>query len=237
MAAAEAVVPPSRAGDVPVASWRGIDVFATMLSRPPDAAALAVLGADDQARAARFAFADDARRYRVAHAWLRRRLAGGDDAAAARLRFAAGAQGKPRCDDPAVPRFNLSHSGDVAWIAVAGTGEIGVDVERLHGVHDAPALVATHFHPLEQAAWRRLPDERRTAAFLAVWTRKEACLKAIGSGLTVPPEVFVAGLGPGEALVELRHAGGVWKVAVTSVDTVPGCVGAVAILLDGAPTP
>lgn len=162
-------------------------------------ASLALLSSAERARAQRFVFARDRVRYVQAHAALRQLLAqalGQADPAA--LVFGARADGKPWL--PAAPRlrFNLSHSADTAVIALSDQAEVGVDVEHPHALPDALALAAAHATAAERAALATLPTPaQRAAAFLRLWTRKEACLKAVGSGLALAPHLLEVGLAVG----------------------------------------
>lgn len=146
-----------------------------------------LLSREEGDRAARFISADHRDRWAASRAILRRILAAylGDDPAA--LRFRAGAQGKPallRTEGHGDVRFNLSHSGGVALVAVALGREVGVDVERIREDAAGERLAERFFAPAEAAALRTIPARQRAPAFFACWTRKEAYLKARGVGLT-----------------------------------------------------
>lgn len=156
---------------------------------------LRLLSVGEQARAQRFAFARDRVRYVRAHAALRRLLAQALGAEPAALRLAEREGGKPWL--PAAPgmRFNLSHSGGTAAVAISTEAEVGVDVEHTRPLPDAMALAAAHASPAERLALYVLPAPRREAAFLHLWTRKEACLKALGTGFAVDARLLDVGLG------------------------------------------
>lgn len=146
---------------------------------------VAVLSAEERARAARFRFSVDRERYIVAHAKLRAILGGylGLDAAAVRLR--SGRHGKPELDseERSRLRFNLAHSGNIGLCAVAWDREVGVDVEREDAGRDYPRVAERCFSPEEVERLRRLDGDQARAAFLRLWTRQEALLKAQGLGL------------------------------------------------------
>jgi 4'-phosphopantetheinyl transferase len=95
-----------------------------------------------------------------------------------------GSQGKPFA--PALPdlHFNLSHAGADVLLAFASGEPLGVDLERVDRRVAIDAIAARHFAPAEAAALARLAPEQRRTAFLHLWTRKEAVLKAIGAGLS-----------------------------------------------------
>ena len=85
-------------------------------------------------------------------------------------------------------RFNLSHADDLAVYAVARDREIGIDLECLRSDIDYAELATYSLSTDEAAAVRSLPQARQPAAFLAMWTRKEAYLKGQGVGLMSAPE-------------------------------------------------
>jgi len=198
----------------------------------PAASEHELLDADERARAARFAFEHLRRRYRAAHVALRRLLARCGDGDPAALRFEHGPHGKPRLAGDAAPSFNLSDSDDVALIALAPEGEIGVDVERLRAVDDAVELAAVHFCEREAAWLAAAATTERDRAFLRVWVGKEACLKALGSGLSLPAASFDGGLtGPVEAVwrrVTIPTPAGAATVELTEIDAGTDCVAALA---------
>ena len=80
---------------------------------------------------------------------------------------------------------SLSAAGDIALVAVS-TGAVGVDVERASSDLDLEGAERTALAATELAA---LPTglTERTAAFLRLWTAKEAVLKAGGTGLAADP--------------------------------------------------
>jgi 4'-phosphopantetheinyl transferase len=130
------------------------------------------------------------------------------------LRFANGEHGKPSLvREPGAPgarvEFNLSHSEDIALVAVALERPVGVDVERWSEETEHLELAERFFSPAERDALRALAGERTTltAGFFAAWTRKEAYLKATGPGITRGLHHFDVSLSPGEParLVADRH--------------------------------
>ena len=148
----------------------------------------AVLQATELERAARFHFEIDRQRHLVSRG-LVRTLAGhylGRPPAA--LRFGIGTYGKPHLsDDDGRLAFNLSHSGDVVLIAMARSGSVGVDVERWSqrlDEHGLTRLAESAFSATERAGLRLLDPAERRAAFFAVWSRKEAYIKATGRGVS-----------------------------------------------------
>ena len=95
-------------------------------------------------------------------------------------------------------RFNLTHSGDIALYAFTYDRHVGVDVEYMRSGIDFEKLAQNHFSPYECAVLRALPPALREEAFFLCWTRKEAYIKARGSGLSIPLDQFDVSLTPGE---------------------------------------
>ena len=169
----------------------------------------ATLSADEFERASRFHFERHRRRFICARGALREILGAylGIDPHA--LTFAYGTHGKPALRSDARSRlsFNVSHSEDLALIAVAPEQiEIGVDVEAERPMPDGDDIARRFFAPSEVERLQVLPAELRGRAFFECWTRKEAYLKALGDGLARPLDAFEVTFGP-NARAELRVMG------------------------------
>jgi 4'-phosphopantetheinyl transferase len=148
----------------------------------------ALLSADEREREARFAFPDLRDRFAAARGQLREALAAALAQDPRALRFSYGKSGKPALVAGEL-QFNLSHSGDVALLALSLGGELGVDVE-LHRERSFTDIAERFFAPGERAELRSLPEPARGPAFYDIWTAKEAFVKATGEGITVPLEDF-----------------------------------------------
>jgi 4'-phosphopantetheinyl transferase len=145
------------------------------------------LSPGEQARARRFKFAEDSRRYIVAHVALRDILARYEKVAAAELEFVEGANGKPRLTAELASsglEFNLSHSRERALVAATRGRPLGVDVEFVRGDFIFQDVADRFFTRREVAALRALPLALQLQAFYKCWTSKEAFLKAKGTGLS-----------------------------------------------------
>ena len=131
-------------------------------------------------RAASFRCEELRRAHLLAHRALRAIL---QTVTRAPLDFAVAAHGKPFL--PAAPdvQFNLSHSGEMALVAVAMDTAVGADIERIRPLSDADALAERYFPASEASAWAALPAAERPQEFFRRWTRIEAALKARGIGL------------------------------------------------------
>lgn len=158
------------------------------------------LSSEERARAARFHFPRDRKRYVAAHGLLRVLLGRYIGVQPAALRICCEANAKPALmnqPDGSPVTFNLSHAGSVAVCAVGRNRNIGIDVEKINGAFACEDIAGRYFSPQEVSALRNLPAEQRANGFFACWTRKEAYTKALGAGLHVPLESFSVSLVPG----------------------------------------
>lgn len=142
--------------------------------------------------------------------------------------FLRGAKGKPALADPAAPRFNLSHCRDLALVAVAATAELGIDVERADRRLDVGRLARRILSPAEAEAFALLAGEaERRRYVLRAWVRKEAVVKALGHGLTVP----LAGINTASDAGRARPLGSDAETGWYLIDLdLPGHVAALAAL-------
>jgi 4'-phosphopantetheinyl transferase len=150
-----------------------------------------VLSRDEIERAERFRFEHHRERFIRCRAWLRQLLAEALDRNAAVIEFRYGAQGKPEIDDL---HFNVSHSANIAVIALSREQPIGIDVESIDGERDVVALANTAFSVEERAVLATMTHEDQIAAFFRGWTRKEAYLKLLGTGFSRAPDSFTISL-------------------------------------------
>lgn len=184
------VCPWSQPADVPAVSERVVHVWRVSLDVPPETPArlLALLGPEEREQAERLRTEDLRRRFIVRRARLREILARYVAAAPAAIRFDRGASGKPSLAPPwsdSRIEFSASHSAETALVAVGLGHPLGVDIERVRPLPDFRDLCRSYFASSENEALDRLPDGERLAAFFRTWARKEAVLKALGTGLSL----------------------------------------------------
>lgn len=170
-----------------------IHVWEIPLSSSPETTPDAACGLspDELARAARFHFPHHRARWISAHRALRQILARYVDATADGLQFVTNAHGKPALTaaNPQV-EFNLTHSENLALLAVAQE-DVGIDVEYMRDSCDWDRLGDRVFTSLEWSQLEQLPaDENRTPRCYALWTAKEAYIKARGLGMSLPLRKF-----------------------------------------------
>jgi 4'-phosphopantetheinyl transferase len=166
-----------------------------------------ILSEVEKKRAARFYFERHRRRYIASHGALRQILGAYLDASAEALVFDQSKHGKPAlagAQQDCSIRFNLSHSHEIALLAVTNGVEIGVDVEYMRQMGDIDGIAGRFFSAAEQAVYFELSETLRPQGFFNCWTRKEAFIKAIGEGLSYPLHQFDVSLAPGEPARLLR---------------------------------
>lgn len=216
-------------------AWPELRLWLCPLHDAPDDLALETLDDTEHARAARFVYEDRRRRWRAAHVALRSVLGASLGRAPRELRFAADANDKPQLVGHPGWQFNLSDSDDWALVGLAQGAPIGVDLEVRRTLDDALALGRRLYTPDELGAVEAAaPGPEREAVFLRVWTRKEACLKAVGLGLRLAPASFEAGPQDASAVARLATPGGPVEVEVMSVPTGLDAFAAVARVLGPA---
>ncbi len=140
----------------------------------------------ERQRAASFRFEEDAIRWSGFRAALRQILASLIHVSPQDVPIILTPLGKPVLGTPfAGLHFSLSHCEDLALVAICADGAIGIDVEPAARAADLSGCEQTFCHPDEIA---ELPSESRCHRLMEIWTAKEALLKAIGTGLTHPPD-------------------------------------------------
>ncbi len=199
------------------------------------ASARTILDEAERDRATRFRFEPDHRRFVQRHAFARVVLAGYLGCDPARIAFRIAPGGKPRIDGCDDLSFNLSHDDDLTVLVVGDGRPVGVDVERVRPVDAVDQLVVGLFTPNEVGTVCAAPLAARSLTFLDLWTRKEAVVKAMGVGLSLPLDEFtvLAGTGTGSVVGRPHHAGHDLPYAFASLNRLPGYVGTVACAGEG----
>jgi 4'-phosphopantetheinyl transferase len=171
------------------------------------AQAFSWLSPDEVERADRFRFERHRSAFVLGRAVLRALVASYLRIAPEEASFTYGPKGKPALGAVASPlreaadsfHFNVSNSGDLAAYAFTLDCEIGVDIEHRRRLLEIEGIARRFFAPDEVSELMGLPEGERHEGFFNCWTRKEAYIKAVGDGLSVPLDSFEVTLQPGVA--------------------------------------
>src|SRR5215216_281129 len=183
-----------------------VDIWRARLDLPVDSLKTleATLSADEIQRADHFHFPGDKDRFIAAHGCLRDILAHYQHWEPGQLTFSANDYGKPALSTVSSERrmdFNLSHSEDLALLAVTWERKVGIDLERVRQGISSQVIARQYFSRSEFIELVGLPFEQREVGFFNCWTRKEAYIKAQGLGLSLSLESFDVSLSPNEPAI------------------------------------
>lgn len=145
-----------------------------------------LLSADEQDRAERFLRVQDQEKFVQVRGSLRKLLGQYVGKAGADLQFDYGDYGKPHLKKSCNPldlKFNVSHSHELALIAVTQAIAVGIDVEQVNTKVDFQGISHRFFAAEEHQVLLQQPFERQCSVFFQLWTRKEACIKAMGGSI------------------------------------------------------
>lgn len=153
---------------------------------------------EERARQRAFVFEKNRREYLATRGLVRAVLSRYRDVAREAWAFRRNEYGRPAIDPPCGLRFNLTnHPRLVACAVRHGELEIGCDVEPLSRGRDVLDIADTVFAPRELADLRALPAAAQPDRAIALWTLKEAYIKARSMGMSLPLQEFSFELGPG----------------------------------------
>ena len=148
------------------------------------------------------------------------------------VEFRYGEHGKPHLAPSmgADCAFNLTHSHDLALLAVTQSAAVGVDLEEVRPVTHSQGIADSYFTERESAFLSGCAERSHLDGFFHLWTCKEAYLKACGKGLAKPLREVEVSLPP-EAEPRYEAIGGDSETAWTLRTFVPqsGFRGAVAV--------
>ena len=196
---------------------------------------LGILSEEEHVKARRMRIEKYRKHYVAARGLLRQIIAKYMNEAPERLEFQYGQDGKPALAEAFSSTgltFNLSHSHGLALVCIACERAIGVDIEKIRHDKSVTEIAKRFFSNREYEALIRLPAEQRKQGFYKCWTRKEAYLKATGTGLVFPLDRFDVSLTPGEPAALLGHRTDPEQVSMWSIvdlDAGPDYAAALAV--------
>jgi 4'-phosphopantetheinyl transferase len=204
--------------------WAPLDISASALR------GLAVfLSPEERQRADRYHRPLDRGRFLAARGWLRHLLARQLLCAPSEVQIVTDDLGKPRIASSDLC-FSTARSEGIALYATSWKMEVGVDIESIKATADVDGIAARFFTRAEQRALASLPPAQRLEASFRCWTRKEAYVKGIGTGLNFPLRTIDLWLDDGQSAVVSG-----WSVHQVAVAT--GLAAAVAGADTGGWTP
>ena len=194
----------------------------------------ATLTPEERARAARFRTPELRRRWTAGRGLLREILGHYLAIEPRDVRFGRNAHGKPLLAGQAQRRitFSLARAGGLGVYALTPDHAVGVDVEEVREFPEMRAMAGNIFSRSERAALEAVSPEDYLPAFYRCWTRKEAYLKALGTGLLVPLDSFDVEVASDRPAALLRVSGdavapGKWTLL--HLEPASGYVGALAV--------
>jgi len=124
--------------------------------------------------------------------------------------------------------FNFSNSENICVYAFTKEGDLGIDIEKIHDLPDVDQIVERFFSPDEKKLFRSFPEDAKKTSFFKYWARKEALLKAMGVGLSIPlDEVNVLYADKDASRVFTKHNGTEWTL--DDIDIFNGFASALAL--------
>jgi 4'-phosphopantetheinyl transferase len=163
----------------------------------------AVLDRSERERTSGFRFERDARRFVRSHVFRRSVLSAYLRIVPEAVDYREDGFGRPAIAPHLLHErfldFSASKSGDRALLALGTSPGIGVDVEARRSFPDIDRIAADFFNASEARAIARVKEtDAKQDAFFRCWTRKEALVKALGTGLHAPLDQMVVGTTPQE---------------------------------------
>jgi 4'-phosphopantetheinyl transferase len=148
-------------------------------------------------RANRFTNLEKRQRFIIARASLRNILSLYTNSHISTLDFEYEPGGKPHLSDNNDINFNLSYSQNMAMVAVSMHRELGIDMQAITQVTEPESVARLVFSPAEISYLLSLDAHERQIAFCQIWVRKEAYIKALGTGFSRPTHTFSVCGAPG----------------------------------------
>jgi 4'-phosphopantetheinyl transferase len=202
-----------------------IDVWRTQIDLPEDEidSYVATLSQEEQDRAARFTFPDKYEEYVVSRGLLRKALAHVLKQPATEFQFEYTDSKKPYLPIKYANKtvsFNISHSHGQALVAISLDRNIGIDIEKIRSDVEYEKLALRFFSEAEHHELMQISADERARSFFAIWTRKEAFVKAIGKGIAFGLSEFDVNISPEEPPVMLATRWNPEDVSLWSMATI-----------------
>ncbi|ABL00713.1 4'-phosphopantetheinyl transferase family protein [Pelobacter propionicus] len=194
-----------------------------------------ILSPDELARANRLLCHEARERFIAGRLFLRRSLGRCLGLNPAGILLVVNEWGKPRLGGEQAASglcFNLAHTDDWAILALSQGCEVGVDIELVREELEFGPMARRFFSACEREQLFGLAQEQQLSAFYCCWTRKEAYLKGVGCGLSLPTDSFDVSLLPGHAprlMEQRRDPAEIDRWSLADIPLPPGLCGALAV--------
>jgi 4'-phosphopantetheinyl transferase len=216
---------------VPALAPGEIQVWCARVDEAAMAAAADLLDEEELARMERIRLGIARQEFVVGRAMLRVLAAAAAACGPREVTIGVGEFGKPRVEGV---EFSMAHSHGLVVLALCREAALGADVEWVGREIDALGIARSTFAMGEVRRIERAAEgPQRARSFFAVWTRKEAIVKAHGHGMTIPLQSFEVPEGEGEEAVELRVKGDARRLYVRGIDVGEEFSGALAAGIEG----
>jgi 4'-phosphopantetheinyl transferase len=165
-----------------------------------------ILSVEEESRAQQFHHIPAKQRFMMSRYYLRQIAALYLNKPPHAIKIAYSSHKKPfLCEENTDIQFNLSHSDQQIVFAFVQHHAVGIDIEKIKPIH-CDKIVTRFFSQTEIADFIALPLDKKIAAFYCLWTRKEALLKAMGTGLHYPLDAFSVRPAPLHEAIYLANA-------------------------------
>ena len=170
---------------------------------------LSLLSSEEASRAERFKFNIHRNRFIISHGFMRSVLAKYLNIEPSDIKYQKTEMGKPFLieeDNTPALKFNLSHTQDIALLAVTRKAQVGLDIEYMERKTDWQGICKRFFTQAEQDILFALAETKQSQAFFQLWTRKEAYMKVLGTGLSLSPTKFTLTVPPEKPALIQHHS-------------------------------
>ncbi len=168
---------------------------------------LQTLSSDEIQKANRYHFSDDRDKFVITRGTVRSILSSYLSMEPDQIHFVYNKYGKPFLEEGQL-RFNVSHSRQLALVAVSSGQDVGIDIEFVDPNFDILENARYFFSPMEISLLKSLPEHIQIDTFFRARTRKEASLKALGHGFSSPSKDFAVSLVTGESDISFKTGRG-----------------------------
>lgn len=183
-----------------------------------------LLSESEQSQAQRFYARNDQVRSIATRVMLRKLLAEKLMVRPQELHLVINDHGKPALKGDIGIEFNVSHSGNFAFIALSSIGAIGIDIERYNHQLDVENLCKYVLTSSELGS-----RSYNIKAFIQQWVAKESALKALGVGIASHLQ-SISILSDDNGYYQVIHKKPEWEILkVWSISAPEGYAAALAI--------